>query len=80
MNITKLLAILMVIAPIAGVNAGQINIAIAFLGIISGGKAINYSEVAALIAMAIPSAGEDAAKITAIVQILKILADDPATK
>ena len=76
MNIAKLLAILAAVAPIAGVNSEKINIAIAFLGIISGGKAINYSEVATLIATAIPGAGEDAAKITAIVQILKILADD----
>jgi hypothetical protein len=75
MNLAKLLSILTIAAPIAGVNSEKINIAIAFLGIISGGKEINYAQVAALVETAIPAAGEDGAKITAIVQILKILAE-----
>jgi L-arabinose isomerase len=76
MSIAKLLAIATAFLPIAGVNAGKVNIAIAFLQILAGGKELNYAEVAGLIEAGIPSAGEDAAKITAIVQILKILAGD----
>lgn len=74
MNIAKLLSILLALAPIAGVNAGKINVAIAFLQILSGGE-INYSKVAEVVEAAIPGAGEDSAKMTAIVAILKILGE-----